>query len=66
VNRADREQQGELANLGTWRACKVARWLEIRGHKARVGDAAQLASRLESEMAQVAQSLSDCLREVVP
>ena len=44
----------------------MARWLEIRGHKARVGDAAQLASRLESEMAQVAQSLSDCLREVVP
>ena len=65
VERAAHTLKGALMNFGAWRACEVARQLEIRGHEARLDDAAPLASRLESEVVQASQALSDYLREVV-
>ena len=66
VERAAHTLKGALLNFGARRACEVARQLEIRGREARLGDAAQVVSRLESEVSQVCQALSDYLREVVP
>ena len=66
VERAAHTLKGALSNFGARRACEVARQLEIRGREARLGDAAQVVSRLESELAEVCRALSDILREVVP
>ncbi|HKO05500.1 MAG TPA: Hpt domain-containing protein [Candidatus Acidoferrales bacterium] len=66
VERSAHTLKGALMNFGAQRACEVARQLEIRGREARLDDAAQLASQLESEVAQACQALSDYLREAVP
>ena len=66
VERAAHTLKGALLNSGARRACEVARQLEIRGREARLGDLAQLVSRLESEVTQVCRALSDFLREAVP
>ena len=66
VERAAHTLKGALLNFGGRRACEVARQLESRGREARLGDVAQLVSRLESEVTQVCRALSDFLREAVP
>lgn len=66
VERAAHTLKGALLNFGARRACEVARQLEARGREAHLADAAQLVSRLDSEVAQACRALSDFLREAVP
>ena len=66
VERGAHTLKGALMNFGARRACEVARQLEGRGREARLDDAAQLASQLESEVIQACHALSDYLQEVLP
>jgi HPt (histidine-containing phosphotransfer) domain-containing protein len=66
VERAAHTLKGALLNFGARRACEVARQLEACGREAQLADAAQLVSRLDSEVTQVCRALSDFLREAAP
>jgi len=66
VERAAHTLKGALLNFGARRACEAARQLEACGREAQLADAAQLVSRLDSEVTQACRALSDFLREVTP